>query len=143
MNIAELTISLHNNTLSPIRRIAKKHCISSSQLLCIISIPSDGINQTNLAALLSIDISTLSRNLHHLIKKKLITKKNTKYDNRSYQILITKDGEILCNKIFQSLESYFNDINLILDDQEIETLIDVLLRFNWLLFKKKTENAPI
>ena len=143
MNIAELTVALHNNTLSPIRRITKKYSISSSQLLCIISIPSEGINQTNLAALLSIDISTLSRNLNHLIKKNLITKKNTKYDNRSFKILITEDGEILCNNILQCLESYFNDINLILDDLEIEILLDVLSRFNWLLFKKKSDNAPI
>ena len=87
MNIAELTVALHNNTLSPIRRIAKKYSISSSQLVCIISIPSDGINQTNLAALLSIDISTLSRNLNHLIKKNLITKKNIRISQRSIPII--------------------------------------------------------
>ena len=75
MNIAELILTLHNNTLNPIRRIAKESSISTSQLLCIVSIPTNGINQTNLAALLSIDLSTLSRNLNHLINKKVVIKK--------------------------------------------------------------------
>ena len=143
MNIAELTLTLHNNTLNPIRRIAKESSISTSQLLCIVSIPTNGINQTNLAALLSIDLSTLSRNLNHLIHKKVVIKKVNQFDSRSYKILLTNNGEILRNKIFEKLELYLNDLHLFLNDNDIEKLLDSLSNFNWLLLKKNLDNASI
>ena len=143
MNIAELTLTLHNNTLNPIRRIAKESSISTSQLLCIVSIPTNGINQTNLAALLSIDLSTLSRNLKHLIHKEVIIKKVNQFDSRSYKILLTNNGEILRNKLFEKLELYLNDLHLFLNDNDIEKLLDSLSNFNWLLLKKNLDNAPI
>ena len=143
MNLAELTIALHSNTLFPIRKIAREYSISSAQLLCLVSIPSEGINQTNLASLLSIDLSTLSRNLKHLINKNVITKQRIQSDNRSYHIVLTNDGVSLCKKVYEDLESYFHDIHLLLNDQEIEQTLSTLSQFNWMLFKKKLDNAHL
>ncbi len=143
MNLAELTIALHSNTLFPIRKIARDYSISSAQLLCLVSIPSEGINQTNLASLLSIDLSTLSRNLKHLINKNFITKQRIQSDNRSYHIVLTDDGASLCKKVYKDLESYFHDIHLLLNDQEIEQILSTLSQFNWMLFKKKLDNAHL
>ena len=143
MNIAELTIALHSNTLFPIRKIAKDYSISSSQLLCLVSIPSEGINQTNLASLLSLDLSTLSRNLQHLINKNFITKQRIQSDNRSYHIVLTEDGASLCKTVYEDLESYFHDIHLLLNDRDIEQILSTLSQFNWMLFKKKLDNAHL
>tara|TARA_Y100001934_G_C11901253_1_gene562301 strand:- start:16 stop:447 length:432 start_codon:yes stop_codon:yes gene_type:complete len=143
MNIAELIVALHSNTLFPIRKIAKDYSISSSQLLCLVSIPSEGINQTNLASLLSIDLSTLSRNLQHLVNKNFIIKQRIKSDNRSYHIFLSDNGTRLCQKVYEDLESYFHDIHLLLNDQEIEQILSTLSQFNWMLFKKKLDNAHL
>ena len=143
MNLAELTIALHSNTLFPIRKIAREYSISSAQLLCLVSIPSEGINQTNLASLLSIDLSTLSRNLKHLINKNFITKQRIQSDNRSYHIVLTDDGASLCKTVYEDLESYFHDIHLLLNDQEVEQILSTLSQINWMLFKKKLDNAHL
>ena len=71
MNLGELIIKLHRNILYEIKYVAKLYEITTSQFLCIISIPYEGISQTNLANKLSVDISTLSRNLDKLCSKKL------------------------------------------------------------------------
>ena len=110
MNIAELTIALHSNTLFPIRKIAKDYSISSSQLLCLVSIPSEGINQTNLASLLSLDLSTLSRNLQHLINKNFIIKQRIKSDNRSYHINSEKIKRSLGFKPKRSIAMAIRDL---------------------------------
>ena len=143
MKLAELTIALHSNTLFPIRKVAKDYSISSSQLLCLVSIPSEGINQTNLASLLSLDLSTLSRNLQHLINKNFIIKQRIKSDNRSYHIFLSDNGDSLCKKVYQDLESYFHDIHLLLNDRDIEQILSTLSQFNWMLFKKKLDNAHL
>ena len=143
MNLAELIINLHNNTLSPIRHIAKKYSLSDSQLLCITTIPSNGISQTKLAKLLSIDLSTLSRNLSKLIDMEILIKSNNQYDNRSYEILLTKKGENLYKKIFNSLENYLEIESFLIDFDEYELILDSIIKLNWLLLKKKSHNASM
>ena len=75
MNISELLITLHINTLYTLKLIASKNTLSLQQVLCIYSIPLDGITQTNLADSLYIKISTLSRNLDKLESQNIIIKK--------------------------------------------------------------------
>ena len=143
MNIAELVINVHNNTLSPIRKIAKKYSLSDSQLICIATIPSNGISQSELAKLLSIDLSTLSRNLSRLIKMKVLIKSNDPYDNRAYQIALTEHGETLYKKILKSLEKYLEVDIAVLDADEHELMLDNISNFNWLLLKKKSNSASV
>ena len=59
MNLAELIADLYTNLLFVIKKIAKKNNISSSQLLCVYAIPSEGISQSDLAKILCLDLSTL------------------------------------------------------------------------------------
>tara|TARA_B110000438_G_C15769844_1_gene631356 strand:+ start:129 stop:560 length:432 start_codon:yes stop_codon:yes gene_type:complete len=143
MNLAELIINLHSNTLSPIRHIAKKYSLSGSQLLCITNIPPNGISQTKLAKLLSIDLSTLSRNLSKLIDMDMLIKSNNQYDNRSYKILLTQKGENLYKVVFNSLENYLEIESLLLDSEEYELMLDSIIKLNWLLLKKKSHNASM
>ena len=48
MNLIELLIELHINLLVPIKKAALKNNLTLPQALCIISIPFDGISQSNL-----------------------------------------------------------------------------------------------
>mgnify|MGYP000311802352 CR=1 FL=1 len=84
MKLSELLIELHINYLSPIRKVGASNNITTSQLLCLISIPYNGISQADLARKLSLDISTLSRNLDKLVNKSIIIKKaifNCKFED--------------------------------------------------------------
>ena len=80
MNLVELSNDFSLNYLACIRRTASEFKLSLSQSLCLQSIPFDGISQSQLAKKLSIDISTLSRNITHLISLDIVSKKHYHID---------------------------------------------------------------
>ena len=131
MNIIEQSREFCLNYLSYIKKVANFFQISQSQALCINLIPSNGISQADLAKKLSIDISTLSRNLNHLINLNLINKKNSTIDRRSYRINLSKKGNILYKefneKMNAELQLIFDKINL----DEKEQLVEILNKINW------------
>ena len=137
MKLSELFIELHINYLSPIRSTGILNNITTSQLLCIISIPYNGILQADLARKLSLDISTLSRNLDKLINKNIIIKKSLTHDRRSSSIILTDKGKALYEKLTLELEEKFNDIYNNLEFQDIEALTNAIQKINWELMKRK------
>ena len=132
MELTELTLNFHTNYLNLMRQISSKHQISISQLLCIISIPYKGIQQIELAKILSLDVSTLSRNLDKLIVKELIIKKKTQVDQRAYQISLSNTGKQLYEDIILNINNLYQFIYLKLDDLEIEQFKEILIKLNWL-----------
>ena len=76
MNLSEQSSDFFKNYLRLFRKNIKQYNLTESQALCLISIPFNGISQTRLSHNLSLNISTVSRNLSHLIKVDLIIKKN-------------------------------------------------------------------
>lgn len=137
MKLSELLIELHINYLSPIKSIGISNNITTSQLLCIVSIPYNGILQADLARKLSLDISTLSRNLDKLIKKNIIIKKSLTHDRRSSSIILTDKGKALYEKLTLELEGKFNAIYNNLEFQDIEALTNAIQKINWELLKRK------
>ena len=138
MNLSELTIGLYTNISFLIKNIAKKHHISSSQLLCLHVIPSEGITQSLLAETLCVDLSTLSRNLDKLVTKKLIIKNKSSWDKRKQTIVMTDIGEALyinlLNDFQESLSILYDEAD---DSYSIESIINNIDQFNWLLYKKR------
>lgn len=141
MNLPELLISLYGNTLYPLKLIGKKYQVSLSQLLCIHSIPLDGITQTQLAHFLSLDISTLSRNLDKLEIKNIIVKKSVKHDNRFCKIFLTHYGEELFQNILEDFSKYIKELSLSNSNMEIQVIIDSLTNLNWNILKTKSNNV--
>ena len=110
MNIAEQSSDFCIKYLSCIKRVAISLKLTQSQILCIYCIPFSGISQANLARKLTIDISTLSRNLNVLISKNLINKRASMIDKRSFKISLTSEGKNLCKTFNQEM---FNHLKLI------------------------------
>ena len=102
MNIIELSNDFCQNYLACIRRASSILNITHTQAMCLQTIPFSGISQAELAKKLNIDISTLSRNLDKLVKLKLVDKKSSLSDKRSFIISLTDGGKQIYNK--------FNDI---------------------------------
>ena len=135
MNIGELILKLHRNVLHEIKSVSKLNQITASQCLCIISIPYDGISQTNLAKKLSVDISTLSRNLDKLYNKKLINKQSDYPDKRISKIFLTNDGYSLNSKLINDLN---NNLFFLMNNNLInQNFIDQLSKLNWELMQKQ------
>ena len=141
MNISELLITLHINTLYSLKLVAKKHKLSIQQLLCVYSIPIDGITQTSLANYLSIDVSTLSRNLNKLEIQKIIYKKSIKNDERFLKIFLTNSGKKIFQGILYDLTTYIETLNVDTDTNETQKIIDNLLNLNWYILKNKNHNV--
>ena len=140
MNLSELLTNLHINYIFTLKNVASNYNISISQLLCILSVPYDGINQSVLSQKLSIDLSTLSRNLDKLIVKNILVKEGSKYDKRSHVIKLTQLGETLYEDITAKLSQSINEINEVLEYDQIEPLINSITLLNWYLSKKHQLN---
>ena len=141
MNIPELLITLHINTLHSLRLIAKNNQLSIQQVLCIYSIPLEGITQTNLADSLSIDVSTLSRNLRKLELQNIIIKSSIEGDDRFLKICLSNYGIDLFNSIVSDLTHYTKNLNLDTEANNSQSIIDSLLKLNWHILKSKIQDV--
>jgi len=141
MNIPELLITLHINTLHSLKLIAKKNQLSIQQVLCIYSIPLEGITQTNLADSLSVDVSTLSRNLRKLELQNIIMKSSIEGDDRFLKICLSNYGIDLFNSILSDLTHYAENLNLDIESNNSQHIIDGLLKLNWHILKNKTQDV--
>ena len=143
MNIAELVTELYTNLLFIIKQVSQKNNISSSQLLCIYAIPATGILQSDLAKILCLDLSTLSRNLDKMIIQDLVKKEVSLLDSRKQNILLTQSGE-------QLYITLLNDLNVLLqqldgwnehDTDTLDLMITNLSDLTWLLHKNRYKNV--
>ena len=141
MNLAELVTDLYSNLIFLIKKIAKKNNLSPSQFFCIYAIPSDGISQSDLAKILCLDISTLSRNLDKLIIKQFVKKKSPTSDKRKQQIFLTERGnEIyfsILNDLNKSISRLYNSSH---ESDNIDSIINSISQLNWLLLKNRYDN---
>ena len=131
MNIIEQSNDFCLNYLSYIKKTASLFHISCSQALCLNAIPFDGISQSKLANKLSVDLSTLSRNLDKLIKLNLIHKKVLRMDKRSYKITLSSDGKILFQKFNDTLYAELKNIYADLNIDDINQIEELLNKLNW------------
>jgi len=137
MNHAEIMTSLHINYIFLLKNISNKYFLTIPQSLCILSVSSTGINQTELSKKLSIDLSTLSRNLDKLIAKNLIDKSSDINDKRTYIIHLTSSGNALYQNLIDGLNDEFLHIiqNISIDDYE--PILNYVSIMNWEIEKFK------
>ena len=119
------------NYLRCIKKIAHSFSLTQSQVLCIKSIPYDGISQINLSYKLSLDLSTVSRNLEKLKNMKIINKSKLKHDQRSSIITLTNKGKKIYKEIILTFENDINQLILNIDHDDIDYLTEILNKINW------------
>ena len=131
MNVIEQSQDFCLNYLSCLRKVANHFQVSQSQAICLNLIPSQGISQADLAIKLSLDISTLSRNLNHLLKLNFINKNISNLDRRSYKINLSNKGlqfyQSFNKEMHNQLQTIYNGISL----DEKEQLTEILNKINW------------
>ena len=131
MNIIEQSQNFCLNYLFCLKKVAGMFHISQSQAICLNLIPNQGISQADLAKKLSLDVSTLSRNLNHLIKLNLINKKNSSLDKRSYKINLSTKGiefyKAFNEEMYNQLQTIFSAISV----DETEHFVEILNKINW------------
>lgn len=122
-------ISTHINGIT--RQAATKYDISFAQAQFLLRLPSEGISISELAKLLGIDISTMSRNVNKLELLQLIIRKRDVEDARTFNIFLTNQGDELVDLLFAEIDGCATEIlsKIPLDTQKRTG--DVLEQLNW------------
>ncbi len=135
MNSGELILSF----LIDLNRLFKNEVsfedISFSQVLALISIPNSGVEMSTLSWNLALDNSTVTRLVDRLEKKNLVLRGKSKKDKRLVKVYLTKDGELLQNRIEEKIDFLGNKIESQFSYDKKEDIINNLSSFQWVIKK--------
>ena len=109
--------------------------ISFSQVLALISIPGSGVEMSTLSWNLALDNSTVTRLVDRLEKKNLVLRGKSKTDKRLVKVYLTKDGELLQNRIEEKIDFLGNKIESQFSYDKKEDIINNLSSFQWVIKK--------
>lgn len=107
--------------------------LTYGQTLAIISIPSDGIEMSDLSLLLGLDNSTVTRLIIRLENKNWVMRKKSKRDKRAIKVFLTDDGAEVQRGIDKKLDAIGEKINLNINEDKKDNLFDSLSLFQWTL----------
>ena len=135
MNSGELILSF----LIDLNRLFKNEVsfedISFSQVLALISIPGSGVEMSTLSWNLALDNSTVTRLVDRLEKKNLVLRGKSQKDKRLVKVYLTKDGELLQNRIEEKIDFLGNKIESQFSYDKKEDIINNLSSFQWVIKK--------
>ena len=134
MNIIEhlSDISLHYFAL--VRRSSAKFDLTLSQSLVLLYVPFDGITISDLSQKLGVDISTMTRNIQRIEKKKLIIRKQNPDDKRSIKLLLSPRGQKIANSVNESMSENLQEIFDKYDFDISNQIINNLESLGWDLY---------
>ena len=134
MNITEnlSDISLHYFAL--VRRLSSKFDLTLSQSLILLYIPFDGVTISNLSQKLGIDISTMTRNIQRIEKKKLIIRVPNLNDKRSIKLLLSSRGKNISNNLRESISQHIQKILDKYDFDKSNQIMNNLESLGWDLY---------
>ncbi|MED5476007.1 MAG: MarR family transcriptional regulator [Candidatus Neomarinimicrobiota bacterium] len=139
MNISEKIYDLNLEISIIMRKIAKDLGLTLSQVQLLLSIPFSSISMTELANLLGIDNSTLTRNLNKLEKKGYVKRTKDYYDRRIYKISLSKKGSVKKNIIENKLNEVSIKILSVLNYKDKHDVFQSLEKLSWVLTKIRHE----
>ena len=84
-----------------------------------------------LAKLVGIDKSTLTRNTRILLNRNLVSKDQSTSDRREYIIMLTGDGEKMIDKIDNDMQKELEIIIKDINSTSKQMLIDTIESMNW------------
>jgi len=106
-----------------------------SQILAIISIPADGIEMSELAWVLGLDNSTVTRLIIRLEKKRWVKRKQSQRDQRAVTVFLTNKGSTIQQDIEKKIDIMGDKIKLEIDEDQREHNLEALSSFHWTLRK--------
>ena len=139
MNISEKIYDLNLETSIILRKNAKDLGLTLPQVQLLLSIPFSSISMTDLANLLGIDNSTLTRNLNKLEKKGYIKRTKDYYDRRIYKVSLSKKGSVKKNIIENKLNEVSIKILSVLNYKDKHDVFQSLEKLSWVLTKIRHE----
>ena len=135
MNQGELI----NSFLIDLQRIFRTKIVpkelSYSQALAILVIPDDGIEMSELAWVMGLENSTVTRLIGRLETNGFIKRKKSEIDKRSIIVFLKNKGLILQKNIEKKSDKIGQEIFLNDTESQKETILENLSLFQWALKK--------
>ena len=105
--------------------------ITFDQWLILKEVSEDqGVNQKDVASLLSKEVASVSRILKKLVEKNLVTKKSNKANMREYKLYLTPEGYELIEKGNLLSPKLFSELFSTVYEQELNLVTKVITRVN-------------
>ncbi|MCL4637890.1 MULTISPECIES: MarR family winged helix-turn-helix transcriptional regulator [Olivibacter] len=120
---------------SKYNQLASKHGITQATGYVLINIRKDGTPVTQIAGLLGVKSTSLSRMLSGMEQQGLIYRRADAQDKRSVRVFLTEEGQKrreIAKNIVREFNSYLDSL---IKDSERQKLIDTLKRLNELAVK--------
>jgi len=95
-----------------------------------MKIDASGNPMSDLAKILGLDKSTLTRNINVLINRNLVDKYQDQTDLRVYRVILTAEGEKIKTHLYNDLDNFTSDLLNSLDNnvQDEIYLLDKLIQ---------------
>ncbi|WP_046058951.1 MarR family transcriptional regulator, partial [Clostridium sp. IBUN13A] len=100
---------------------------------------NQGITQEELSSMLSLDKTTIARNLKKLDDQGYIKRIKREYDKRSYSIDVTEKSLKIKDEVYRILHSWEEKLNSCLTNDESKQLIILLNKLNNINLLKEEE----
>ena len=134
MSIAENLFDISLNYFALIRAYASRFELTLPQAFILLYIPFDGATISELSNKLGVDISTMTRNLQRIERKKLIIRKINPNDKRSTKLVLSSKGQELSNALQQKIEENLNLILSKYDYKKSHQIKNYLEGLSWELY---------
>ena len=130
MILSDHFTSLNIKLTSIFRVLSSQYNLSYSQYCILMKIDASGNPMSDLAKILGLDKSTLTRNINVLINRKLVDKYQDQTDLRIYRVILTPKGEKIKTYLYNDLDNFTSDLLNSLDNnvQDEIYLLDKLIQ---------------
>ncbi len=133
MYVLEHIHEINNFYSKLLRTTASKFNLTFEQAKLLFSIPYDGVVLSDLAEILGIDNSTLTRNIRKLINNNFLNISFDQYDKRKKILLLTDKSTDIIQVIEKQMSIIFEKINNFIEIDDIEKIHKSLEKLNWSL----------
>ena len=130
MILSDHFTSLNIKLTSIFRVLSSQYNLSYSQYCILMKVDASGNPMSDLAKILGLDKSTLTRNINVLINRKLVDKYQDQDDLRIYRVILTSKGEKIKTHLYSDLDNFTSDLLNALDNnvQDEIYLLDKLIQ---------------
>ena len=133
MYVLEHIHEINNFYSKLLRTTASKFNLTFEQAKLLFTIPYDGVVLSDLAEILGIDNSTLTRNIEKLINNNFLNISFDQYDKRKKILLLTDKSTDIIQEIEKQMSIIFEKINNFIEIDDIEKIHKSLEKLNWSL----------
>ena len=130
MILSDHFTSLNIKLTSIFRLLSSRYNLSYPQYCILMKIDASGNPMSDLAKILGLDKSTLTRNINVLINRKLVDKYQDQTDLRVYRVILTTKGEKIKTNLYNDLDNFTSALLNSLDNnvQDEIYLLDKLIQ---------------